>query len=227
MYALEVDIDNKDPKKITTISEFEERFKEYTYFLYTTSSYIKNEIDKFRVIIPLEQRIKWNVFYNSKEELGVYFNTADNSSWTNFHNLPNIVPGKTDYYYKINYGKFWNFVSELLPIRSEILMKRQQEKPQIVVEYTNMPNEDYKKQQLEKILKKLNDIPSDTCGDRYTRLVSVTCRMILVKHNGEYIFSDHEIEQTILSHTDDARVRAMLKSNLKQDRDTLKHKVGK
>lgn len=221
IHCLELDYDSG-----LTIEEFKQKYKNLEFYLYTTSSHIKGIKEKFRVIVPLKEFIEFSI-YDDKiiiATLMEYFNGVDKSCFKNFHNLPNIPNEETCYEWFYNEGEKFGF--ELLNSRYEFL-KNQSERESIMKtisldlrkkkskKFTEKQREAYKKKTLESLMKELNMIPNYQTGNRYNQLLSISGKFIISKYpDDSYIFDDHEVEDIILSHTNDKHVKTMVRNLL-------------
>lgn len=106
LYCLQLDYDSG-----MTIMEFRERFSEYSYALYTTYSYGFKAGDRFRVILPLADKlpVKYLGTPDIKQELIDYFDGVDVSCFDRGHwqCMPAIREKGAPYYSYINKGKRW------------------------------------------------------------------------------------------------------------------------
>ena len=112
-----------DYEKSKTIDWFKEWFRQYQFYLYTSFSHkIKDDSDRFRVIVPLDKSydIKFYEEFSKKIKskkqsiLSMYFDGVDS---TCFNFIGQKVPGDNGhYYYHINEGEKFSFgeIPELL-----------------------------------------------------------------------------------------------------------------
>lgn len=220
-FALILDFDSA-----VSISEFEEKYKQYQFYLYTTASHT-NYNNRFRAILPLKFSVSYKVFSDKifLECLEVFFPGIDKSSFKNFHIFPIIPTDKTqEYYYKINSGELWSF--ELLEKnykriqrkkKSMEMLKKMQRDYSKEINSSNIMSEqgkrNYKNAVIENIKKELKLIPQFQNGSRYNSLVSVTGKMCSAKYpSGGYIFELWDIKDWILGHTRGKNVENMVEN---------------
>lgn len=219
-FALILDFDGA-----VSISEFEQKYKQYQFYLYTTASHT-NYNNRFRAILPLKFSVSYKVFSDKVmiECLEVFFPGIDKSSFKNFHIFPIIPTDKTqEYYYKINTGELWSF--ELLEKnykrlerkkKSMEMLKKMNREDNKTRKNSNMNEQqkiNYKNAVIENIKKELKLIPQFQNGSRYNSLVSVTGKMCSAKYpSGEYIFELWDIKDWILGHTRGKNVENMVEN---------------
>lgn len=210
--ALELDFDGT-----VSIKEFEEKYKKFEFFLYTTSSH-SSVNNKFRVIVPLAFPVVFSIYQDRimKECLVRFFEGIDKSCFANFHNVPNKPQTEGEqYYYKINLGEKFSF--ELLRKEYKRIQRKEQHKqmmkPEQPKNMTEHQRNCYKNAALVNLKKELSEIPAYKNGSRYNSLCSVTGKMCSAKYpEGEFLFELVEIKEWILGHTHDRRVESMIES---------------
>ncbi len=222
--AFELDYDGT-----ISINEFKEKYSEYCYYLYTTSSHKINDIDKFRVIVPLKECFEFSR-YSDKIFLNClldYFDGIDSSCFRNFHNCPNKpLNNPENYEWYFNEGNFFDISIfeekyEFLKKQDEreknfkkTVRKLKQTKNKKVSESAKLK---YKEKVLESVQKMLDEIPTHKTGNRYNTLLMITGKLINYRYSDEsYIFEDDDVFKIITSHTDDSRVRHMINDFLKK-----------
>lgn len=220
--ALELDFDSN-----ISIKEFEEKYKQFEYYLYTTSSHSRHN-NKFRVIVPLKFPVSFKLYSDKLfiECLTIFWEGIDSSCFKNFHNMPNKPQNGEEYYYKINSGELWSF--ELLEKnykrlerkkKSMELLRKMQKEDSKKINSSNIMSEqgkrNYKNKVCVELYKELNSIPRFKTGDRYNKLCSITGKFVNAKFPDEsFIFEDREILDTIREHTNDKAVEKMVHSFL-------------
>jgi hypothetical protein len=107
-----------DYDKGYTIEDFSKRFKDYFFWLYTTSSH-EPELHKYRVIIPLETPIDYKEYRDYVPALRKFFPNIDHSSFDKGRGF--YMPGLTPHYtYFRNEGKMFNFFEELSDMKKQV-----------------------------------------------------------------------------------------------------------
>lgn len=223
IHALLLDFDGS-----ISIRDFQQKYSNFHYFLYTTSSHIKGVNDKFRVIVPLKYPIPYIKLHDKllKKSLETFFDGVDSSCFSNFHNMPNVpTHDPKDYEYFINSGE--TFCMSLL----ENLYKKFERKANIKKQMKNINRAEtnfikmtqsartaYYNAVVENLRKELNKIPTYKTGSRYNSLVSITGKFVNAKYpDGLYIFDLEEIKEWIKTNCRDKNVLKMVQ-NLYQKR---------
>lgn len=125
IHALILDYD----KGIPTIQQFEDKYAELSYALYTTSSHTPDK-HRFRVILPLDQEYNYSEMRNKnlKTLLIDHFPGIDHSSFSNFHKIPALPANPNNYYCNINKGSKFSllqFEDDLLRLHMDEEMDKQ------------------------------------------------------------------------------------------------------
>lgn len=209
-----------------SIKEFQNKYSEYCYYLYTTTSHSKDQ-DKFRVIVPLSVKYNYSEFKNQFliECLCEFFENVDPSSFSNFHNLPNMCKDPNDYFfYHNNSEKLFdlNVFEESVKYKARrherhLQIKNAKSLTTISKNYSNTMSENariaYENKVKLELRKELNKISNFKTGSRYNSLVSLTGKMCSAKFpDSSYIFDLQEILQWITSNCNDRNVRKMVEN---------------
>lgn len=204
-----------------TIKEFQQKYSEFNYYLYTTTSHSKEQ-DKFRVIVPLKSPIKYSEVRRSEvlEALLGFFAGIDVSSFRNFHNLPNKPLNPSDYYSFYNNSSEFFDVDILKDDIKKIARKNELERKKNATrglgknyssEMSDTARESYKRVVESKFEQEILDIPSYKTGKRYNDLCEFVGKMMIAKYpDHEYIFEKHEIENLVFLNCKDKNIKNMI-----------------
>lgn len=201
------------------ISEFGNKFR---YYLHTSWSHSK-ELHKFRVIIPVKEPFdKTDEFVRGVKSM---FNGVDTctSDCRGFYAPIN----RGEYRYHISTGPVLT-MPEILgdhmkePVVDEFdrMWDEAQNQNTFIrtVEYSEEAAEAYKNKVMESMESDLNSVSRQESGDRYTELRRIQWKMFQKRNptTREFVFEEEEIRRLILSHTDDQRIRKLLKSSARK-----------
>jgi len=153
-----------------TIDAFKNKFEEFEFYLYTTSSHT-NDFNKFRAIFILNESIPYTSYTDARLQLKYKFRGADQTTFdTNrFFYIPSLPSNPSDYIWIYNEGRRLDFYTDILPLKKytdqQNLFKNP---PKPVKEYTEeyAVNWDKCEQELFDILSK-----GDNTG-RYSKVMS-------------------------------------------------------
>lgn len=204
-----------------TIEEFIEQYNGVFFFALYTSISHKEELHKFRVIIPTTNEYKITPILKDlilEKFPGVDKSTCDNRGF--------YVPGKINDMYKshISYGPLFDlsvFDSQIKKI------EKAQEYAELdrlaLIATRSKINSDkkgsfqsYKTKALNNKITEINNISRNETGTRYITLRNFAYSMANATYpdNGSLLFEDYEIVNLVLDHTDDANIRKMLNNIL-------------
>lgn len=207
-----------------TIKEFLNKYSDINFYLYTTTSHSKDQ-DKFRVIVPLKEKYNYKNFKNPFliDSLCEYFENVDPSSFSNFHNLPNMCKKPNEYFFFHNISENFfdlnslnnraKYKERLLDISMQCRNLKNKSKP----EFKNTMSENariaYENKVKIELRKELNKISNFRNGTRYNSLLSLTGKMCNAKFpDNSYIFDLPEILQWITSNCSDRNVIKMVEN---------------
>lgn len=200
-HALILDID-----KNWTISAFEKEYSHLAFAIHTTSSHTP-EINKFRVILPLDCEYPNELFRdtNVQHALREYFPGFDPSSLSNFHKLPVLPANPVDYY--CNFNKGTRFSYSLIKARvDEIVMSEQLDREldgafcKSTLAGSGEVNKAAYKAKVDQTTNALvRGLPAHENGSRYQEFCSAMGTLLNNKYpDGEHIYDRYDIK-TLLS----------------------------
>lgn len=217
-HALIIEFDNKEGPYVS-IDEFAKKYEHLEWILHTTSSHTA-QVNKFRVILPLDVPVEYGTWRNVhvKEEMKLYFEGIDPSSFSNFQKIPAYPSNKSEYRYLLNRGVKFSYSM----IRDAVLARVEEEKVKEQSRLQKIANipidrefnyEAYKEKVIDNLTKKYGGCGARETGHRYTDLCSYCGSMTNAKYpDGSYIFDDPEILSAIKQECNQPNVMKMART---------------
>lgn len=211
-HALIIEFDNKDRFQIT-IEQFTARYKNLAWILHTTSSHTK-ALHKFRVILPLDVPTAYSIWHSRcvRDEMQVYFQGIDPSSFSNFQKIPALPANPNDYQYVVNQGAKFSYamikdnVEARTNAENELNIERARLRA-LLPKDMSFNYEAYKAKVIENKEREFGGCGARETGDRYTTLCKYCGSLLSALYpDGEYIFDDSEVMMIINSECRDNRV---------------------
>lgn len=215
-----------------SIKEFQNKYSEYCYYLYTTTSHSKAQ-DKFRAIVPLSVKYNYSEFKNQflLECLCEFFENVDPSSFSNFHNLPNMCKDPNDYFFFHNNSEKLfdlNVFEESVKYKARkhqryLQTKNAKSLTTISNNYSKTMSENarqkYKDVVVNNLEKEFQSIPNFKTGDRYTFLKSFVGKLCNASYpDNEKIFDYNEIESWVFRNCSDKNTKNLVQGLFKKNR---------
>lgn len=205
-----------------TIDEFINIYDgQFQWYLYTSISH-SEEQHKFRVIIPTNKTFTMTKILG-KLIIGDFPGVDESTCSPRGFYAPHRKD--TKYRFHVSYGDIYDinkYDKSVKLIEDAYAIAEQERQAILLTKQTMFTNNgsfaQYKKKAEESLQNQLDEIPRFQSGNRYTRLVSMTGKLINAKYpqTGERLFSDYEVLGMILGHTNDPAIRSMVNSFLKR-----------
>lgn len=178
-----------------SIQDFIDNNADLSYALHTTSSHTLDK-HKYRVILPLSEKIEYSVFKQREVVMAMMkkFPGIDKSCFSNWQKLPAMPMINKHYFCKFNKGDKFN----LNMIEKEIKFARLANNymsPVLPFNKRKVDNIDEEYIKAKSYAERLiNTLPSGKTGDRYTSYCSAMGAIINLKYkDGQYVFGIDEI----------------------------------
>lgn len=187
------------------ICEIEKLFNEYSFAIHTTSNHTADN-HRFRIIIPLDMEYSeyfWRLL-NVKNAMKLKIPCLDNTCFVNYQCIPALPANPADYYYKINNGRRFGYedirkIVEELELNEKLELEMSRAFRQAHASGSREINRDaYKAKVDQTTLALIRDLPGHENGSRYSEFCSVMGKLLNCKYpDGEHIYSEYEIKQTL------------------------------